>query len=124
MEDVLAELDRLAKGPDPMDFEAELLQGMLTVSHQVHIITGYLLGSGHPESEFSAGEWKGEIDFARYPGIYELALGNTPSKYHPEGGHFFFDPGGKQFVNGVRRVLMEFVSSGEDSGETNEDTSG
>jgi len=34
---------------------------------------GYLKASGHPESHFDGEEWTGEIDFARHPGIFELA---------------------------------------------------
>ena len=110
----IAELDRLAKGPDTTTFEAALAAGLATTDAKVHEITGHLRSSGHPVSEDKGGEWEGTIAYARYPGIYELARGDRPTRNHPEGGHFFFDPGGEEFVEGVRRALMSYVSGGED----------
>lgn len=110
------ELARLAKGPVtavPM-FEAALLDGYVTSEARVHVITGQLKASGHPSSEFDGTTWTGTISFARYPGIYELARGDSPTLNHPEGGHYFFDPGGREFERAVRQETWEWVT-GEDS---------
>ena len=50
---------------------------------------------------------------ARYPGIFELARGNRPTKYHPAGGHYFFGPGGQDFEREVRQTIWEWVTGGE-----------
>lgn len=109
MEDVLAELDRLAHGPSTADFESELLKGYMETEAHVHVITGKLKGGGHPSSSFGGDRWEGTIAFPRHPGIFELARGNTPTANHPEGEHYFFDPGGEHFTDGVKKVLQEFV---------------
>lgn len=112
------ELDRLAKGPageTVAKFEAALAEGYLLTEVRVHVITGYLRSSGHTASHFTGEQWEGEIDFARYPGIYELARGqHTPTRFHPEGGHYFFDPGGPLFEERVRQAVWDFVT--DDSG--------
>lgn len=110
------ELDRLAAGPvggTMTAMEAALIAGYITTEARVHVITGHLRGSGHPSSSYDGEEWTGEIDFARYPGIYELARGNSPTENHPEGGHYFFDPGGPDFERGVRQAVWDFVTDGE-----------
>lgn len=56
----------------------------------VHVITGDLKASGVPHTSFSGSEWSGGIEYARKPGIFELALGNAPSLNHPEGQHSAF----------------------------------
>ena len=97
------ELDRLARGPGGETvgrMEAALLSGFATTEGRVHVITGYLKSTLHPSSRFSGDTWEGEMSAARYPGIYELARGNRPSKYHPAGGHYFFGPGGQDFERG------------------------
>lgn len=109
------ELDRLAAGPGPATLgamESALVAGYLVTAQRVHVITGYLKASGHPESSYDGDQWTGEIDFAHYPGIYELARGNTPTRYHPSGGHYFFDPGGPDFERAVREAVWDFVTDG------------
>ena len=65
---------------------------------RVHVITRKLRSSGTMHSDLPApGVWTGEIDFDRYPGIYELARGPMPTHGPPphggfEDSHFFFDP--------------------------------
>jgi hypothetical protein len=107
------ELDRLARGPDARtiaSMEAALLLGYTLAEAKVHIITGHLAMSGHPMSAFDTVTWTGEIDFARFPGIYELARGDSPTKYHPAGGHYFFNPGGHEFEKGVRQAFWDWVT--------------
>jgi hypothetical protein len=128
------ELDRLIKGPagsTVVAMEAALAAGFLETEAWVHVITGYLRASGHVQSHFTGEEWEGEIDYARYPGIFELARGNTPTGIHPDpnpggagltfrrgpahpdGGHYFFDPGGPDFERGVRQAVWDFVTDDE-----------
>lgn len=112
------ELDRLAKGPvgeTVLRMESALAAGYITTEARAHVITGYLKASGHPSSSFDGEQWEGTIDFARYPGIFELARGNTPTYNHPEGGHYFFDPGGPEFEREVRQAVWDFVTGGEGS---------
>lgn len=107
------ELDRLAAGPAGstlLEMEAALASAYMVTEARVHVITGHLKASGHPSSSFDGEEWTGEIDFARYPGIYELARGNRPTRNHPEGGHYFFDPGGPDFERAVRQAVWDFVT--------------
>lgn len=109
------ELDRLIKGPageTVLAMEAALAAGYLTSEARAHVITGYLKASGHPSSNFDGELWTGEIDFARYPGIFELARGNSPTKNHPEGGHYFFDPGGPEFERAVRQAVWDWITDG------------
>jgi hypothetical protein len=109
------ELDRLAKGPagsTVLAMEAAMVAGFVTTEARVHVITGYLRASGHVTSSFDGEQWEGEIDYARYPGIYELARGNAPTKNHPEGGHYFLSPGGPEFERGVRQAVWDFVTGG------------
>lgn len=111
------ELDRLAAGPGAatiMELESALAEGYVVTEGRVHVITGLLKASGHPTSTYSGDEWTGEIDFARHPGIFELARGDTPTKNHPEGGHYFFDPGGPDFERRVRQAVWDWVT--DDSG--------
>lgn len=91
-QEVLAELDRLAAGPDPRKFESIMTSTYMAVDAQVHVLTGKLKGSGHMESTWSGDTWEGTIGFLRYPGIFELARGNQPTLNHPEGGHHFYEP--------------------------------
>jgi len=109
------ELDRLAAGPageTVVAMESALMNGFIVTEARVHVITGFLKASGHPSSSFDGQQWEGEIDFARYPGIFELARGNMPTKNHPEGGHYFFEPGGPDFERGVRHAMWDFVTRG------------
>lgn len=109
------ELDRLAAGPGGetvLRMEAALAAGYITTEARVHVITGYLKASGQPSSSFDGELWEGTIDFARYPGIFELARGNSPTMNHPEGGHYFFDPGGPEFLREVRRAVWDFTTGG------------
>lgn len=112
-EEAIAELDRLAKGPELGGMEGALASGYMTTSQRVHVLTGRLKESGHPISSFSDGTWEGIISYARHPGIFELARGDSPTMNHPEGGHFFFDPGGEEFLAGVKKAIMDYVSGGE-----------
>lgn len=107
------ELDRLTRGPvgeTLARMEAALATGFITTEARVHIITGRLKASGHPTSSFDGGRWEGEINFARYPGIFELARGNAPTMNHPEGGHYLFSPGGEDFERDVRHAVWDFVT--------------
>lgn len=110
------ELDRLAKGPvgeTVLAMEAALSRGYIESVVRAHVITGYLKASGHAQSSFDGDVWEGEIDFARDPGIFELWRGNYPTDNHPEGGHYFFDPGGEDFERGVRQATWDFVTDGD-----------
>lgn len=110
------ELDRLMKGPEGPTFmamEAALLAGYTLSLARAHVITGALKGSVHPDSHNSGAVWEGSILAARDPGIYELARGDHPTHNHPEGGHYFFDPGGPSFERGVRQSMWEYVTDGE-----------
>lgn len=89
---VIAELDRLAKGPDPAGFEAVFMGGFAAADAAVHVITGVLKGSGHVQSSFDGHTWSATMSFARHPGIFELARHDQPTLNHPEGGHDFFAP--------------------------------
>jgi hypothetical protein len=64
-------------------------------------------------SHNSGDVWEGEISFARHPGIFELARGDSPTKFHPEGGHYFFDPGGPEFLREVRKAIWDWVTDGK-----------
>ena len=110
------ELDRLARGPGGETvgrMESALLSGFATTEGRVHVITGYLKSTLHPSSEFSGDTWTGTMSAARYPGIYELARGNRPSKFHPAGGHYFFGPGGQDFERGVREAIWDWITDGK-----------
>lgn len=93
IDSVDAELERL-QHPPVAKLEGVLAANYATTEARVHVLTGALLGSGHPKSDFSSDVWTGTISFDRYPGIYELARG--PKKTSRHGGltdsHFFFDP--------------------------------
>jgi hypothetical protein len=108
------ELERLSHGPGMRTIaamEAALLKGYTITEGRVHVITGALKASGHPQSSFTGDIWDGEIDFARYPGIFELARGDSPTRYHPAPGrHYFFDPGGHEFEKGVRQAFWDWVT--------------
>jgi hypothetical protein len=108
------ELDRLARGPDARTIaamEAALLTGFTITEHRVHVITGALLASGHPQTHFDKYTWTGEMDYAHDPGIFELARGDAPTRHHPDPGrHYFFDPGGHEFLAGVRQAFWDWVT--------------
>lgn len=92
--EVIRELDRLSSlpGPETRRFESILASSFTETQAAVHVITGQLKASGRPSSQSSDGSWTGTISYARHPGIFELARGNTPTMNHPEGGHGFFGP--------------------------------
>jgi hypothetical protein len=108
------ELDRLARGPDARTIsamEAALMLGYAITEKRVHVITGDLLASGHPSSSFDRFTWSGEIDYDRHPGIFELARGDVATSEHPyPGRHYFFDPGGHEFLAGVRQAFWDWVT--------------
>lgn len=58
---------------------------------KVHVETGRLKMSGRVDNHYLFDVWIGEIKYLRHPGIFELARGDTPTKLHPSGGHFFFE---------------------------------
>ena len=93
--------------------ETALLSGFATTEGRVHVISGYLKSTLHPSSSFSGDTWTGEMSAARYPGIYELARGNRPTKYHPDGQHYFFGPGGQDFERGVREAIWDWITDGK-----------
>lgn len=109
-----AELDRLAAGPGMKtiaEMEAALLLGYAITESRVHVITGALKASGHPQSDFDEFTWTGVINFARKPGIFELARGDSSTRHHPyPGRHYFFDPGGHEFEKGVRQAFWDWVT--------------
>lgn len=88
-----AELERL-QHPPLLGLESVLAANFATTEARVHVITGRLLASGHPSSEFDSDIWSGTISYDRDPGIFELARGPKKTRHH--GGltdsHFFFDP--------------------------------
>jgi hypothetical protein len=96
MEDVIKELDRLARGPGAdgttFRFESIWLEGFAATQARVHVLTGRLKSTGHPVTSSDGDSWTGEVDYTRYPGIFELARGNRPTLNHPEGGHYFLAP--------------------------------
>lgn len=108
------ELGRLARGPDMKtiaEFEAALLTGYGITEERVHVITGELKASGHPESHLDSGSWTGVLNYDRNPGIFELARGDRGTLHHPAPGrHYFFDPGGHEFEKGVRQALWDWVT--------------
>ena len=110
--DVLANLDRLARGPGSGEavfrLEAILARSFAEVSDHVHVMTGGLKGSGHPSSEYDGTVWKGTLAFARHPGIFELALGNHPTLNHPEGQHYFFAPA-YDIVEPYKEAVLDFM---------------
>lgn len=110
------ELDRLARGPGMKtiaEMEAALLGGYVITEERVHVITGELKASGHPESYFDQFTWSGQMNYDRHPGIFELARGNAPTRHHPfPGRHYFFDPGGHVFEKGVRQAFWDWVTDG------------
>lgn len=109
------ELDRLARGPAGetiAEMEAALVAGYVATEARVHRITGFLQASGHPTSSFDGDRWDGEIDYARHPGIFELARGDAPTAHHPEGGHYFFSESGPEFERRVRQAVWDFVTGG------------
>lgn len=86
------ELERL-QHPPTTELEGVLLSTFAITEARVHVITGALLASGHPTSDFAGDVWEGTLNYDRYPGIYELARGPMPTRHHPLGdSHFFFDP--------------------------------
>jgi len=115
------ELSRLARGPGAATvgrWESALLACYAVSEARVHVITGGLKGSGHPESDFGFGTWRGEVSYVRDPGIFELARGQAPTPkttphHHPEGMHYFFDPGGPEFEHEVRQALWDWVTDGK-----------
>lgn len=107
------ELDRLAGGPagaTVLRMEAALMAGYSASLAKVHVITGYLKSTLHPSSSFSGDAWEGTISAARYPGIFELARGDRPTRNHPGGGHYFFGPGGQDFEREVRYAIWDWVT--------------
>jgi hypothetical protein len=107
------ELSRLSRGPGArtiMAMEAALLEGYTITEARVHVITGQLKASGHPSSSFDTRTWDGTISFDRDPGIFELARGNTPTKHHEDGEHYFFDPAGHIFEKKVRQAFWDWVT--------------
>lgn len=106
------ELDRLEKGPagDTLDrMEASLASHAVAVEARTHVITGYLKGTIRSYSDFAGAVWEGTIAGARFPGIYELARGDTPTKEHPYPGHHnFFGPHGPAYEKEIRQAVWEF----------------
>jgi hypothetical protein len=109
----IGETDRLIKGPETDIFEGIMLATYAMVDAKVHELTGRLKASGVSHSERDEGMWTGTVSFARYPGIYELARGDSPTQNHPEGGHHFFEPAYDFSPPAMKSALMDFVSDGE-----------
>ena len=86
------ELERL-QHPPFAQLEAVLAVTFAITEARVHVLSGELKASGRPLSSLDGDEWSGTLEFDRYPGIYELARGNRPTRYKGgTGSHFFFDP--------------------------------
>lgn len=74
----------------------------------VHVLSGDLKASGTPHTSFTGSEWSGGIDYARHPGIFELALGDQPSIMHPEGQHgAFLNEAVDPFVEKVHGIVED-----------------
>lgn len=111
-----AEMARIAAGPDSRTvaaWETALLTGYTITEARVHVITGVLKASGHPFSHHAEDSWEGTIAFAGNPGIFELARGDAATENHPEGGHYFFDPGGPTFERMVRQAFWDWITDGK-----------
>jgi hypothetical protein len=109
------ELDRLAKGPGLATIarmDGALMAGFAMSEARVHVITGFLKASGHVVTHDDPANWMGSMEFARYPGVFELARGNAPTGNHPEGGHYFFDEGGPFFLREAREAIWEWITDG------------
>lgn len=111
------ELDRLEKGPSGphiIAMESALMTHTVAVEARTHVITGHLKGTIHASSSFTGAVWEGTMSGARYPGIFELARGDSPTKHHPYPGHHnFFGPEGPQFEKDVRQSVWDFVTDYE-----------
>jgi hypothetical protein len=111
------ELDRLAKGPSPeiiARMESATMVCFVMTEQRTHVITGALRASGHPQTSFGLGVWSGQVNFARNPGIFELARGDAATADHPfPGRHYFFDPAGHYFQKGVRQAFWDWVTDGK-----------
>jgi hypothetical protein len=108
------ELGRLAKGPGEAvmaRIDGALMTGFAMSEAKVHVITGLLKASGHVVTHQSPGNWSGSMEFARYPGVFELARGNTPTAHH-DGGHYFMDEGGPHFLRETRHAIWDWVTDG------------
>lgn len=94
LDSMIKQFGAVGKGPtwkDTARFEATFAESYAAVADAVHVITGKLKGSGVPMTGYDGDTWWGEIEYARNPGIFELARGDVPTQNHPEGGHGFFD---------------------------------
>lgn len=111
------ELDRLIKGPageTVSRMEGSLAANAIATEVRTHVITGFLKSTIHATSDFTFAVWTGTIAGARYPGIFELARGDSPTKHHPYPGHHnFFGPYGPQFEQDVRQAVWDFVTDGD-----------
>jgi hypothetical protein len=111
------ELDRLAAGPPPeiiARMEAATLGCFVATEQRVHVITGELRASGHPQTSYELDVWSGQVNFARNPGIFELARGDAPTRHHPfPGFHYFFEPAGHFFEKAVRQAFWDWVTDGK-----------
>lgn len=106
------ELDRLAKGPGAATIariDAALMTGFAMSEAKVHVITGFLKLSGRVVTHMSPGNWSGSMEFARYPGVFELARGNMPTRHH-DGGHYFMDEGGPFFLRATRHAVWDWIT--------------
>jgi hypothetical protein len=109
------ELERLARGPGAETLgrmESGLMAGYAMSEAKVHVITGYLKATGHASSSYSGDTWEGTMSWARHPGVFELARGNTPTRYHPDGGHYFMSEGGPYFERQVREAMWDWITDG------------
>ena len=89
--------------------EAALLEGYTISEAQVHVITGYLKASGHPESSFTGDAWEGTINFARDPASSSWPARTPRLQYHA-GGHYFMKEGGPIFEKKVRQAVWDWVT--------------
>ncbi len=117
------------KAPSTRKLGNLLTAAYAATQSKVHIDTGYLKASGRKSEHHVGDVWMGEIEFARHPGIFELARGDKPTgtdtiitrpgkkatkrqiartlqTSHPTGGHHFFN-GVEPFIEQMDEVVHD-----------------
>lgn len=114
LQQMVADFTELEKRPGYKEFtrlEERLARAFEASQGVVHVLSGGLRTSGIPHSSYDGDVWTGGIDYARNPGIFELALGDEPSLNHPEGEHGAYlttavDP----YANQIGEVIDEMMT--------------
>lgn len=78
------------------------------VDAHVHVESERLKLSGRHPTHVYDDIWTGEITYYRKPGIFELARGDSPSRNHPEGGHYFFEAA-EPFMNAIEEIVNDAI---------------